>query len=279
MVSLCDTIHRPTWRFVLVYGMPRLVYKFQGPGGYSSGYGTYTGGGFDAYQPFKRYWLQEQIRGARRAREAVRAASITASRELPGRTHWDPSAADAVGSKGGGPSSDARVVFAPGGSLPQVGVFLPDFRNEGQPPIIYNPPPIVLPGQTDPGREEQETQEGDVAHTWTHVGSQFIGALFPSSAPQQAFVAGPSTGFNLGPPAPVTTPPAAGAVMTPYSGSCPPAKTRTLTIDCATGLEVKRKRRRRRALLTQGDMGVLFQIAALPSNQNVRIALAGAVRR
>jgi len=67
--------------------------------------------------------------------------------------------------------------------------------------------------------------------------------------------------------------------MTPYSGSCPPAKTRTLTIDCATGQEVKRKRRRRRALLTQGDMGVLFQIASLPNNANVRVALAGAIRR
>ncbi len=121
-----------------------------------------------------------------------------------------------------------------------------------------------------------------MAHTWLHLGSQVIGGMFPQQnpiayAPGLGF-SGPTGGGNgAGLPGSGAIPAPAGDPM--YSGSCPPPKTRTLTIDCATGQEVKRKRRRRRALLTQGDMGVLFQIASLPNNANVRVALAGAIRR
>ncbi len=121
-----------------------------------------------------------------------------------------------------------------------------------------------------------------MAHTWTHLGREIIGGFFPGAG----VGTGPAMGFA---PDPMGLPPGdrfvpgtgTGTVVEPmYSGgTCPPPKTRTLTIDCATGLEVKRKRRRRRALLTQGDMGVLFQIASLPNNANVRVALAGAIRR
>jgi len=159
-----------------------------------------------------------------------------------------------------------------------LGAFLPDFTNESQPPIIFSPPPIILPGQTDPGREEHEEDE-EMAHTWTHVGSQFIGALFPNTVPAQSFVAGPGQVAVGAPPMPVPNVGATGGAAVYSGGTCPPPKTRTLTIDCATGMEVKRKRRRRRALLTQGDMGVLFQIASLPNSANVRVALAGAIRR
>jgi len=118
-----------------------------------------------------------------------------------------------------------------------------------------------------------------MAHTWLHLGSQVLGGLFPNQNPM-AYApdnfSGPTgvSGAQMPPPGA-----APGTAMVAYSGSCPPQKTRTLTIDCATGQEVKRKRRRRRALLTQGDMGVLFQIASLPNNANVRVALAGAIRR
>jgi len=121
-----------------------------------------------------------------------------------------------------------------------------------------------------------------MAHTWLHLGSQVVGGMFPGQNPLAyapngfGFGGGPGTSAPV--PAP-TIPGDGGAPMASYAGSCPPPKTRTLTIDCATGLEVKRKRRRRRALLTQGDMGVLFQIASLPNNANVRVALAGAIRR
>jgi len=210
----------------------------------------------------------------------IRPLAITASAELPGSTHWDPAPVP-VGSTPARPSTPAVVVQSEGTKLP--GVALPSIlsviRNESEPPVTYVPPPIVLPGQTDPGREEFEEEETEVAHTWTHVGSQLLGAIFPDTVTQQSFVAGPG---QIGPGAPAMPVPNVangGANMQAYAGSCPPRKTRTLTIDCATGLEVKRKRRRRRALLTQGDMGVLFQIASLPNNANVRVALAGAIRR
>ncbi len=211
------------------------------------------------------------------------AIYITSSKELPGSTHWDPAPVP-VGKTGGGGGGGAVVPNGSGTGVPVLGLppiipFLPDFQNEGQPPIIYSPPPILLPGQVDPGREEQESEEGEVAHTWTHIGSQLIGAVFPDQNPLAYTGFAPGSGF-VAQPGQVATPAVVPAASAVYSGgSCPPAKTRTLTIDCATGLEVKRKRRRRRALLTQGDMGVLFQIASLPNNANVRVALAGAIRR
>ncbi len=215
------------------------------------------------------------------------AAPITTSKDLPGSTHWDPATVP-VGKGKGGSSAPPPVVDATPVQLPPLGVllpWLPDFENEGQPPIIFEPPPIILPGQTDPRREEHETEEGteDMAHTWLHLGSQVIGGLFPGQNPMAYTGNGSVPGFS----GPVSMPtgdvapmPMPTGVPSVYSGgTCAPPKTRTLTIDCATGLEVKRKRRRRRALLTQGDMGVLFQIASLPNNANVRVALAGAIRR
>jgi len=250
-----------------------LRFPVAGPGGFGfPGWGG-VGGSYSAPRTVSVY--SPWIGGA-----GSPAGAITASRELPGSTHWDPAPVP-VGDKAGGKSG----AVIEGGGLPGVdilGAFLPDFRNEGQPPIIYSPPPVVLPGQTDPGREEQESEEGEMAHTWTHVGSQLLGALFPSTVAAQSFVAGPGQGVPAG-TGPLNNEAAAavaaanGGAMY-ETGSCA-RKTRTLTIDCATGLEVKRKRRRRRALLTQGDMGVLFQIASLPNNANVRVALAGAIRR
>jgi len=202
---------------------------------------------------------------------------ITTSPDLPGSTHWDPKPAVPVGSAGGGSGSDdVAVVFSPGAGLPGVVVrsVLPDFENEGQPPIIFNPAPIILPGQTDPGREEQETE---MAHTWGHLGRELVGGWLGSG----------DTGFSGGQAFVDPTFPIGGDVVPAvgsgggmsYAGSCPPRKTRTLTIDCATGQEVKRVRRRRRKMLTEGDMAQLFQIATLPNNANVRTALARAVRR
>lgn len=211
------------------------------------------------------------------------AVPITTSRDLPGSTHWDPAPVP-VGQTNSAGSPDAGVVFEAGVPLPGVGVlgtFFPDFQNEGQPPIIYSPPPILLPGQTDPGREELETdtEENDVAVTWASIGDAISTGIGLANQYGQ-MTSGQLMNSFVGPtgaPAGAAAGPTAGVPM--ITGSCPPQKTRTLTIDCATGQEVKRKRRRRRALLTQGDMGVLFQIASLPNNANVRVALAGAIRR
>lgn len=213
----------------------------------------------------------------------LQGISITASTELPGSTHWDP-APVSVGKPGGGSSPNDAVVLGAGVGLPDLGILgaiLPDFENEGQPPIIFGGLPDILAGSGGGYYEPPYEEEGEeeVAITWASIGdaiSTGIGLAnqygqMTSGQLQSAFV-GPT-----GPAAPSVSVPTPGVPM--VAGNCPPQKTRTLTIDCATGQEVKRKRRRRRALLTQGDMGVLFQIASLPNNANVRVALAGAIRR
>jgi len=253
-----------------------IRFPVAGPGGFGfPGWGGVGG----SYSP------GQYTRGGRFSEWAYGVAvppAITASRELPGRTHWDPNPADAVGGTSAQPAGDVGVVFTPGEVVPILGVLFPDDGNESQSPAQYIPPPILLPGQVDPGREEHEDEE--VAHTWLHLGSQVIGGLFPDQNPLAYGLSGYAPGNapgTLGPfdPGATTAVAPGGAGPMSYTGSCPPRKTRTLTIDCATGQEVKRKRRRRRALLTQGDMGVLFQIASLPNNANVRVALAGAIRR
>jgi len=229
---------------------------------------------------------------ARESRPQVQAATqpvgqaITASAELPGSTHYLPPPVP-VGDPQSGGAPPGGILHTEGESIPGLGVpwWGSSAGDERQPSVIYSPPPIVLPGQVDPGREEQESEEGPMAHTWLHLGSQVLGGLFPQTTglynEPQGFVAGPGQVQPVGPVGPVITGPGVieGANVAYSGGTCPPRKTRTLTIDCATGQEIKRKRRRRRALLTQGDMGVLFQIASLPNNANVRVALAGAIRR
>lgn len=59
-----------------------------------------------------------------------------------------------------------------------------------------------------------------------------------------------------------------------YNGT--PAK---VTVDTRTGKVTPCRRRRRRKMLTEGDMCQLFQIATLPNNANVRTALARAIKR
>ncbi len=210
---------------------------------------------------------------------SILSRAITASRELPGRTHWDPPTSEVpVGESPSASSVLGSIIRAAGAGLPEVGVSTPDFQNTGQPPIIFDPVDVLLPGQTDPGREERESQEGPLAHTWLHLGSQVLGGLFPGQNPM-AYAPSGFSGVSGIPPVQVADPSLPAPSMAGYSGSCPPRKTRTLTIDCATGQEIKRTRRRRPKLLTSTDMAMLFQIATLPNNANVRTALARAVRR
>jgi len=138
--------------------------------------------------------------------------------------------------------------------------------------------PDLLPAATvfedaAPGGEE-------VAIDW---GTVFSGAIdiaqgqFPGGLTQLA----PPIQNLIGSPQPAAPPPAVvnGAAM-PYTGSCPPRKTRTLTIDCATGQEVKRTRRRRRRLLTSSDLGDLAQLQALvgKGSNAMSVAVSKAIR-
>ena len=165
---------------------------------------------------------------------------------------WDPPIVEA-----------AEYEVIPPTLEPQARVFEPPIEaiepvevSEDQPNVVTN---IPIP----PSDEDMAIDWGDAIGGAIAGGLGFFDNVGNTGAVGTAPVAAP--------------PPAAGPPA--YSGSCPPRKTRTLTIDCATGREVKRTRRRRRRLLTEGDFNDLMRIATLPNKQNVTVALAKAVGR
>ena len=161
----------------------------------------------------------------------------------------------------------ANSVFQPGGIWGPAGTWFPE--------SAYHPPPIdpeYIPtrrveepvGDTVPLHEEAGWVQGLLG-----LGTQILGGVAGVS-PVPSFVGTPT---NI----PV---PNGAAMPTSYSGSCPPRKTRTLTIDCATGQEVKRTRRRRRRLLTSSDLGDLAQLQALvgKGSNAMSVAVSKAIR-
>ncbi len=119
-------------------------------------------------------------------------------------------------------------------------------------PPVAAPPPV------------EEAPMASFTDSLFDLAGQFISSQF---APSPTVVAPPAT--------------TVAAVAGPsYSGSCAPRKTRTLTIDCATGQEVKRTRRRRRRLLTSGDLGDLAQLQALvgKGSNAMQVAVSKAIR-
>jgi len=226
-----------------------------------AGFGTTYS--FDAMDPFRAMWRTEQIGD-------IRAASrITSSPDLPGSTHWDPQSVVPVGDKDIGGPVLAAVIAAARAEVPAV-VFGrdPDFVNEGHPPVVFAPVPVLLPGQVDPAREEHETVPGptptneeiDVAIDWGGAFSAGIDLL---------------QGQNIGGGLPAAYAAPAGFVAA-GGGAAPPAK---VTVDTATGKVTPCRRRRRKPLLTDADFAALAKVASLPNNANVRTALAQAIRR
>ena len=115
-------------------------------------------------------------------------------------------------------------------------------------PVIKTQVPV--PVEVD----DSEFEEGEeMAHTWLHAGTEILTSVFQPSP--QVY----DTGTSFAPWTTPTTTPA--RIIDPRSGQ----------VRC-------KRRRRRRALLTQSDLNVLNQIANLPNNSNVRTALAKAVR-
>lgn len=162
-------------------------------------------------------------------------------------------------------------IFQPGGVWEPAGTWTPETtpppvdpeylptRRVNEPPISSEEPSVaidwgaVFSGAID--LAQGQTIGGYTIPNITGTGNQFVGT------PGQV----PPAGAN-------------GAAM--YSGSCPPRKTRTLTIDCATGAEVKRTRRRRRRLLTSSDLGDLAQLQALvgKGSNAMSVAVSKAIR-
>ena len=159
----------------------------------------------------------------------------------------------------------AGSIWAPGETYGPPGEWIPE--SEAHPPPIN---PEYLPTETV-FEEPAPVGDADVAF---HENLGFFDSLGDIAAAAIGGLLAPS--------------PAAAPVINPtvqvgapaMQANCPTRKTRTLTIDCATGLEVKRTRRRRRRLLTSGDLGDLAQLQALvgKGSQAMQVAVSKAIR-
>lgn len=164
-------------------------------------------------------------------------------------------------------------IFQPGGVWGPAG----NWVLEGE----YHPPPInpeYLPERRveEPAESEEENMAVDWGTIAYNAASTVLGGVLGVSPTLPSL----TTPFVApGAPPPVINP--AVAVGAPAMiGACPTRKTRTLTIDCATGQEVKRTRRRRRRLLTSGDLGDLAQLQALvgKGSNAMSVAVSKAIR-
>jgi len=163
-------------------------------------------------------------------------------------------------------------IYSPGEIWGPPGDWIP--AGEAHPPPIN---PEFLPDATVHETAGVETdEESDVAIDWGDVllqaGSTILGGI-----------AGVSPTYNFAPGAASAPPPVIQPTVTvggQMQAGCAPRKTRTLTIDCATGQEVKRKRRRRPRLLTSGDLGDLAQLQALvgKGSNAMSVAVSKAIR-
>ena len=245
-------------------------------------------GGFGGYASFgtQRDTLGEHIRAAQlsdffASKARSKSRSITTSAALPGDTHWNPpgggsQASISVGT-GGAPAILGRI-FGKGEVIPAVDMVWPgaipwpprgqptdrspDFVDTG-PPVVFTEPPIILPGQSSPGREEREA-EVDKVQTWGDFATGVVQGVI-SNLTGTSSASGLPPGF-VSPNFPMTVPATNGATG------------EALQVNLATGKITKCRRKRRRVMLTAGDLAVLHQISTLPNTKNVSIALAKRIR-
>ncbi len=177
------------------------------------------------------------------------------------------------------PQSSVPVVLDPEVLVrtPTIPDELPEFVG------IYGPRP---PTDWDAVYAEYEVlnpPEEEMAHDWGHLIRQGVESIAGLGVPQvQQLQFGPTTGGTIvGPASTLQTATLPGGSMNalcPPAGSC--AGPRYLTYDCRTGTMSVRRRRRRRALLTEGDkrdLGVI--VAMFGKGAAAQIALAAAVKR
>jgi len=120
---------------------------------------------------------------------------------------------------------------------------------------VIDPTPTPVSGVDD----EEFTEEEPMAHTWWHLGSQVIDVLQGQSPTAQSAMGVP---IGFAPSASADTFATTGGGY--YTGAVQRARCK--------------RRPRQRNMLSQSNLNILFQIATLPNNQNVRIALAKAIR-
>jgi len=170
---------------------------------------------------------------------------------------WPPGTGPSVPEVGDGPVFETGSIYGPEGAVSPID------------PSVYNIPyEDTGPGEAEVADPLENEEGAGVAVDWGGFFTTLAQDYITTQLAPDPFVAP-----VIAPPG--APPPGAGSM----AGSCPPRKTRTLTIDCATGKEVKRTRRRRRRILTNSDFNDLMRIATLPNKQNVSVALAKAIGR
>lgn len=237
-----------------------------GGGGYGATFFPQMGIGNIFETKLKQQLAMERIDDLRR--------SITASRELPGSTHWDPTSTPIpVGKSSQGGPAGTGGIFPEGISIPPVGVLGGIIRtweqgakDQSQPPVIFSLP-AELPGSGggyyEPPYEEKPKEEVEVAVDW---GALITGGINLANTYGQMTSGQLATAFSD------TT------VMAARGGTGGPVPAK-VTVDTVTGKVTPCRRRRRKPLLTDADFAALAKVASLPNNANVRTALAQAIRR
>ncbi len=171
------------------------------------------------------------------------------------------------------PQSTPRGAISKAGNVPETWEELEELIPEIFEPILETRPgrtpdpypgseasrAIIVPtqGPVSGVDDEEFTEDESMAHSWWHLGSQVIDVL-QGQATQPAAVYNPAYANQF--------------VSSTGTGSPGYAQAMARAAGC-------KKRRRRRALLTEGDFNSLMRIATLPNNANVRTALAKAVGR
>jgi len=159
-----------------------------------------------------------------------------------------------------------QTIFTPGGAPAREPMSDADWERVYDEYVILNPEPQMAVDWGD--------FFGDIAQ----------GAITGWLAPEQAGITGTglvggSAGGAYAGPAPVAGP--AGQAAMSGGGCCPTGAgggPKYGRICLATGAVTPIRRKRRKALLTNGDFNDLMRIASLPNKETVRVALASALR-
>ncbi len=134
--------------------------------------------------------------------------------------------------------------------------YQPTFNIPVLPPAILNGVPDVPSGSV--GGEDSNEEETVALADWIQGGID-IANTWGGYTSAQAVQAASSYGSTMPPPVTLPSGQILNGPMSYAGGAC-------------------KRRKRQRNILTQANIGIMWQISSLPNNANVRIALARAIR-
>ncbi len=176
---------------------------------------------------------------------------------------------------GGLPSQAAILVESIWGSMGRYSVISEEPQTweelEVLIPEVFEPILETRPGRTpdpypqDVSDDVAPEDDDEVAHTWGHLGREFLGEMLGVSDPAAAIY---SPAYTQNFPGGTAAPPAAvaaamnGCDTLPWSGGTPPKGYKVVN-HCGVGVLRKIRRRRRRRMLTASDASDLATIVGI----------------